>query len=120
MRGRGGGIECLELFGNRVQAREGAAIVVLIVALDESWRDAQKSPRPAEQGCDLISHVDVSGIRRGRLDVVMPNAAALRRGDVASAGFGPDSGNDMRQAHSPQAGDVQCLGGCLWKLGDCD
>jgi hypothetical protein len=50
----------------------------------------------------------------------MPNAAALARGDLASARFGPDSGNDMRQAHSPQAGDVQCLGGCLWKLGDCD
>src|SRR5262245_66598480 len=28
----------------------------------------------------------------------MPNAAPLRRGDVASARFGPDSGNDMRQA----------------------
>src|SRR5262249_55463535 len=64
MRRRRGGIECFELFGNRVQAREGAAIVVLIVALDEPWRDAQKSPRPAEQGCDLISHVDVSRIRR--------------------------------------------------------
>jgi len=50
----------------------------------------------------------------------MPNAAARRRGDVASARLRPDSGNDMRQAHSPQAGDVQCLGGCLWKQGDCD
>jgi len=50
----------------------------------------------------------------------MPNAAALRHGGVASARFGPDSENDMRQAHSPQAGDVQCLGGCLWELGDCD
>src|SRR5215831_3551040 len=28
----------------------------------------------------------------------MPNAAPLRRGDVASARFGPDSENDMRQA----------------------
>ena len=28
----------------------------------------------------------------------MPNAAPLCRGDVASARFGPDSGNDMRQA----------------------
>src|SRR5262245_41043038 len=56
------GIERFELFGNRVQAREDAAIVVLIVALDEPWRDAQKCPRPAEQGCDLISHVDVSRI----------------------------------------------------------
>jgi hypothetical protein len=67
MRRRRSGIERFELFGNRVQAREGAAIVVLIVALDEPWRDAQKSPRPAEQRCDLISHVDASRIRRGRL-----------------------------------------------------
>src|SRR5437588_6848076 len=117
---RRGGIDGFELFGNRVQAREGAAIVVLIVALDEFWRDAQKRPGPTEQGCDLIWHVDVSRIRRGRLDDVMPNAAALRRGDVASARLRPDSGNDMRQAHSPRAGDVQCLGGCLWKLGDCN
>ena len=93
-----GRIECFELFGNRVQAREGAAIVVLIVALDEPWRDAQKSRRPAEQGCDLILHVDVSRIRRGRLDVIVPNAAALRRGHVASARCGRDLGNDMRQA----------------------
>jgi hypothetical protein len=50
----------------------------------------------------------------------MPNTAVFRRDDVASARFGPDSGNDTRQAHSPQAGDVQCLGGCLWELGDCD
>src|SRR5262245_33589178 len=64
MRRRRGGIECLELFGNRVQAREGAAIVVLVVVLDEPWRDAQKSPGPAEQGCDLISHVDVSRVCR--------------------------------------------------------
>jgi hypothetical protein len=28
----------------------------------------------------------------------MPNATVLRLGDVASARFGPDSGNDMRQA----------------------
>src|SRR5262249_26285335 len=54
---------------------------VLIMALDEPRRDAQKSPWPAEQRCDLIFHGDVSRIRRGRLDVV--NA---------------DSGNDMRQA----------------------
>jgi hypothetical protein len=43
----------------------------------------------------------------------MPDAVALRRDDVASARFGPGWGNDTRQAHSPQAGDVQCLGGCL-------
>src|SRR5215468_7395469 len=98
MRGRRGGIERLELRGNRVQAREGAAIVVLIVAFDELPLDAQKRPGPAEQRCDLIWHVDVSRIRRVRLEVVMPNAASLRRGDVASARFGPDSGNDMRQA----------------------
>ena len=28
----------------------------------------------------------------------MPNAAALPRGDVATVRFGPDFGNDMRQA----------------------
>jgi hypothetical protein len=50
----------------------------------------------------------------------MPDAAALRRGDVAAVGVELDPGNDTRQAHGPQAGDVQCLGGCLWKLGDCD
>src|SRR5262249_23411390 len=63
--------------GNRAQAREGAAIVVLVVALDQPWRDAQKSPGPAKERCDLVFHVDVSRIRRGRLDVVMPHAAAL-------------------------------------------
>ena len=85
MRRRRGGIECFQLFGNRVQAREGAAIVVLIVALDEPWRDAQKSPRPAEQGCDLISHVDVSMLRRGRLDVVSSSCPTQPRFATAAS-----------------------------------
>src|SRR5262247_4817989 len=55
------------------------------------------------------------GFRRGRLDVVMPNAAALRRGSLWT-GFG----KRHAPSHSPPAGDVQCLGGCLWELGDCD
>jgi hypothetical protein len=46
----------------------------------------------------MIWHVDVSRIRRGRLEVVIPNAVTLRRDDIASARFGRDSGNDMRQA----------------------
>src|SRR5262244_1749422 len=38
------------------------------------------------------------GFAAGAGTVVMPDAAALRRGDVAPARFEPDWGNDMRQA----------------------
>src|SRR5262249_53115674 len=119
MRRRRGGIECFELFGNRVQARGGAALVVLIVALDELRREAPKGPGPAEQGCDLVSHVDVSGLRRGCLDAVMPDAAALRRGDVAAARFATDSGNDMRQATARRRAMCSAWADALG-AGDCD
>src|SRR5215831_9678291 len=49
------------------------------------------------------------GFAAGAWTSVMPNAAALRRGDVASARFGPDSGNDMRQA-TARSGRCAVLG----------
>jgi len=119
MRPRRGRIERFELCGDRVQAREGAAIVVLVVVLDEFWREAEKRPGPAEQRCDLISHVDVSRIRHERLDVAMPDAAALRRGDIAAAAFDRIRENDMRQATARRRAMCSAWADALG-AGDCD
>ena len=52
-------IERLELFGNRVETAQGAAIVVLVVALDELQRQTVEHPRTAVDLFQRILHEDL-------------------------------------------------------------
>jgi hypothetical protein len=60
IRGRLGEVEQSELFGDRVQAPERAAVVVFVVALDELQRKAVQQPGTTEDRCELITHVSAS------------------------------------------------------------
>ena len=53
---RGGEIERLQLLRDRVQASQRPAVVVLVMALDELERKAVQQPRPAIDGCELVTH----------------------------------------------------------------
>src|SRR3954471_16470625 len=54
--GRGARIERFEFRRDGVQAAHRTAVVALVVALDQAWRDAAQGPWAAEQGCELVLH----------------------------------------------------------------
>src|SRR5207248_11802484 len=51
-----GEVERAELFGGRVEAAHGAAVVVLVVADDETVGQTGEEPGPAADGCDRVRH----------------------------------------------------------------
>jgi hypothetical protein len=51
------GIERLELVGNRVEVVQCGAVVVFVVALDETWRHSIECPWAAKQGGDGEPHI---------------------------------------------------------------
>src|SRR4029077_13103741 len=80
-------VERFELLGNGVQASHGAAIVVLIVALDELQREAAQRPRTAVDLLQLIAHDNTSkhklNLRRdgSRTIDVVPESVTRRSQD---------------------------------------
>src|SRR5262252_2641739 len=53
---RGRVVDRFELRGDGVQPAHGAAVVVLVVALDELQREAVQQPGTAVDRCKLIAH----------------------------------------------------------------
>jgi hypothetical protein len=54
---RRGQVQSREFLGNRVQARDRAAVVVLVMALDQARRDAVERPGAAEERSGTVLYV---------------------------------------------------------------
>ena len=78
-------IERLELFGDRVQAIERAAVVVFIMALDETRRDAVQQPGPAKDWTKTIAHGGFS--KTEMAGAYAPPRCGRRESDAAESSF---------------------------------
>src|SRR5262245_12536865 len=119
MRRRRCGIERRKLCGNFVQPGERAAVVILVMALDQLSLDAQQRPGPAEQGCDLIGHGDVSRMRAGAWTSscgTQPRFAVARSPRLT---LDRVSGDDIRQATARRRAMCSAWADALG-AGDCD
>src|SRR5262245_38039783 len=77
--GRRGHVERAELGDDRVEAPDRPAVVVLVVADDQSFREAIEFPRLGTRGLHVIRHADWTSSRGYRTSKALPNRSAARR-----------------------------------------